>query len=147
MDQWLAQLPRELDVSMTTAPADFLRLLTKDLIEMGGKGKHPYPMFLEIVVDFDSLSSPDEKSRRQYLKAYAPGDLLDRAMAIWKEILHAMVPNPTSVHQADYSGHAEWMAALKEVAPQRYEALLKEWRAKHERRRNLWQAMAKMGLD
>lgn len=39
------------------------------------------------------------------------------------------------------------MTALRELAPHSYEALLDKWRANHHRRRNLWQAMSRKGLD
>jgi hypothetical protein len=49
--------------------------------------------------------------------------------------------------KSDYTEHARWMAALKELAPRAYESLLDRWRVEHQRRRNLWKAMAKEGLD
>jgi hypothetical protein len=38
------------------------------------------------------------------------------------------------------------MAALRELAPQDYQALLEKWRVDHHRRRNLWKAMDQAGL-
>ncbi len=57
-----------------------------------------------------------------------------------------MVPNPIDVHKADYSPHASWMLALRELAPRHYEHLLTDWRANHHRRRNLWRDVRKVGL-
>jgi len=73
--------------------------------------------------------------------------LFDGVMAYWKRNLQNFVPKPESVQKADYTQHAHWMAALRELAPHKYAALVNKWRIDHHRRRNLWQAMAKMGLD
>lgn len=124
---------------------DSLRLLTKDLTEVSRR-KNRYPTFYKVVIRPGELSTSDEKSRQKYLKAYAPGGFLDRVMVRWKEYLHTLVPDPRHVHKADYTQHARWMVALKELAPQSYRTVLKEWRVEHERRKNLWQAMEKMGL-
>jgi hypothetical protein len=68
-------------------------------------------------------------------------------MGYWKAYLQNFVPRPESVEKADYTSHARWMVALRELAPQSYKVLLEKWRTDHHRRRNLWQAMAKAGLD
>jgi hypothetical protein len=54
---------------------------------------------------------------------------------------------PEAAQKSDYTQHAHWMAALRELAPQSYEDLLNTWRVDHHRRRNLWEAMSRMGLD
>ena len=145
VDRWLGQLSKEL--SSSDEPFDFLRLLTRDLTEIRSREKDRYPTFLKVVVRTGESATLDEKSRQKYLKAYTPGGLLDRVIGYWKEHLHTLVPSPREVHKSDYTKHARWMAALKELAPLSYRALLKEWRVEHERRRNLWQAMENMGLD
>jgi hypothetical protein len=38
------------------------------------------------------------------------------------------------------------MAALREIAPERFTALLEKWRAEHPKRRNLWTALEKQGI-
>ncbi|MBV8883825.1 MAG: hypothetical protein JO235_07470 [Chroococcidiopsidaceae cyanobacterium CP_BM_RX_35] len=38
--------------------------------------------------------------------------------------LHHFVPKPESARKSDYTEHAHWMAALKELSPQNYETLL-----------------------
>lgn len=125
----------------------FLRLLTKDLNEMGNKRrKNPYPQFDQVVISPGELSTPDDASRQEYLKQFAPGDLLETVTAFWKERLREFVPSPRDVHQSDYTQHARWMAALKELAPRAFKSLLDQWRVEHERRRNLWKAMQERGL-
>lgn len=144
VDQWLAQLPKEMRLSDENFGC--LRLLTNDLTEISGRRKDPYAMFFEVVIEPRALATPDDESRQQYLKVYAPAGFLDRVMGYWKKHLQVLVPSPRDVHKSDYTEHAQWMAVLKEMAPRDYRALLKEWRVEHERRKNLWQAMEKMGL-
>jgi hypothetical protein len=143
--RWLTDLPG--DQPTLGEDFDFLRLLTKDLTEISDAGKCPYPQFYQAVVRPDELSSPDHTSRQAYLKQYAAGDLLDRVMAYWKTHLQNFVPRPEAVHKSDYIQHAQWMAALRELAPRSYEDLLNRWRVEHQRRRNLWEAMSRMGLE
>ena len=142
--QWLEHLPGE-------RPAlgedyAFLRLLTNDLMEMDDRTKNRYPRFRQVVLRPKELSTPDSASRQEYLKQYAPDDLLDRIMTYWKEHLQNFVPRPEMAEKSIYTEHARWMAALKELAPRSYEALLDKWRVDHRRRRNLWAAMEEMGL-
>jgi hypothetical protein len=119
----------------------------KDFTEMSDTGKCQYPQFYQTVVRPDELSSPDHTSRQAYLKQYAANDLLDQVMAYWKTHLQNFVPKPEVAHKSDYTQHARWMAALRELAPRSYEDLLNRWRVEHHRRRNLWQAMSRIGLD
>lgn len=127
--------------------SDYLRLLTKDLTEMSGKRrKKSYPQFYQVVIRPGELSNSDDASRQEYLQQFAPENLLETVMAFWEEHLQEFVPSPKDVHKSDYSRHAEWMAALKELAPRTYESLLDQWRVEHERRRNLWKAMEVRGL-
>jgi hypothetical protein len=70
-----------------------------------------------------------------------------QVMGYWKAYLQNFVPKPENAHNSDYTQHAHWMAALRELAPQNYEALLANWRVDHHRRRNLWKAMSELGLD
>ncbi|MFQ5793814.1 MAG: hypothetical protein ACE5JP_02040 [Candidatus Bipolaricaulia bacterium] len=143
IDRWPARLPGE----RTSLGEDygFLRLLTKDLTEISGE-RNRYPKFYGVVVRPRELSTPDDTSRQEYLKRYAPDGLLDRVMAYWKGHLQDLVPRPETARRSDYTEHARWMAALNELAPQSCEALLDRWRVEHRRRRNLWKALKKMGL-
>lgn len=74
-------------------------------------------------------------------------DLIYQVMGYWQAYVQNFVPKPEAARNSDYTQHAHWMAALRELAPQHYEDLLSKWRVDHHRRRNLWQAMARMDLD
>lgn len=145
MTDWLTHLPgQKRDMG---EDYEFLRLLTKDLGEIDSREKEQYPQFYAVVIRPRELKSPDQASRRAYLKQYASDDLIYQVMGYWKAYLQNFVPRPEGVKKADYTSHARWMVALRELAPQSYETLLEKWRVEHHRRRNLWQAMSKAGLD
>ncbi|MEO1351955.1 MAG: hypothetical protein AAFW84_24645 [Cyanobacteria bacterium J06635_15] len=123
-----------------------LRLLTKDLQAIQGKKRRAYPTFYEVVIRVDELSASDDASRQSYLQQFAPDNLWKRVMDYWKTHLQTFVPDPKAAHKSDYTQHARWMAALKELAPDAYEQLLAQWHTDHIRRSNLWKAMKQAGL-
>lgn len=45
-------------------------------------------------------------------------------MNYWKAHLPDFVPKPEFATQSDYTNHAQWMVALKELSPQNYETLI-----------------------
>lgn len=142
--QWLTNLPG--DPHQLGENYNLLRLLTKDLTEIQNEGKPEYPQFYQVVIRPKEFSMENDQSRREYLKQYAPADLLDQVMNYWKMHLQHFVPKPESVNRSDYTEHARWMVALKELSPQSYETLLAQWQGAHQRRSNLWKAMKQMGL-
>jgi hypothetical protein len=142
--EWLENLPG--DRAQLGGEYRVLHLLTKDLTEIKYQGKSPYPIFYEVVILPNQLSTPDDISRRTYLQQYAPPDLWERVMAYWQANLHNFVPKPETSQSSDYTLNAQWMSALKELAPQNYYRLLSQWKVQHQRRRNLWKAMGNLGL-
>jgi hypothetical protein len=142
--QWLENLSRE--KAAHSEDRSFLRLLTNDLTEGSGENRPSYPTFHKVVIRPGELSSPDKASRQAYLNQFAPDDLLKQVMDYWQANLHYFVPRPEDASKSDYTQHAHWMAALRELAPESYEVLLDKWRTEHPRRRNLWKAMDNLGL-
>ncbi len=143
--QWLDHLPR--DKTQLGENYDRLRLLTKDLTEIYHQGQSSYPQFYLVVIHPKGFSTQSDESRREYLKASAPDNLFDVVMNYWKVNLHQFVPKPELVQNAEYTKHAQWMVALKELSPQDYETLLAQWKVAHKRRINLWKAMKQMGVS
>jgi hypothetical protein len=124
-----------------------LRMLTQDLVTIQQNGQFPYPHFYEVVI-FSREHSPEKhQSRREYLKLYALDDLLEQVMNYWKMYLHLFVPKPEFAEKSDYTSHAKWMMALRELSPQDYKTILSQWKLLHHRRINLWKAMNQMGLS
>lgn len=145
INQWIAHLPgsrRELGEDY-----DILRLLTKDLMVIQNQGKPSYPQFYEVAIAKGRLSSPDDRSRRSYLKEYAPEELWEQAIAFWKTNFHHYVPRPESATKSNYDEQARWMTAVQELSPQSFQTLLSQWRTAHGRCNNPWKAMKAMGLE
>jgi len=63
-------------------------------------------------------------------------------MAIWREHLRTLVPQPGAAGGSYYREPALWMKALSEVNRIGYDQLLAQWKTGHKRRRNLWAEMA-----
>jgi hypothetical protein len=143
--QWLDNLPNE--KAQLGENYDRLRLLTKDLTEIYHQGQSGYPQFYLVVIHPKGFSTQSDESRREYLKASVPDNLFDLVMNYWKVNLHQFMPKPESVQNGEYSKHAQWMVALKELSPQDYETLLAQWKVAHKRRINLWKAMKQMGVS
>ena len=143
--QWLDNLPG--DKAQLGENYDRLRLLTKDLTDIYYQGQSGYPQFDRMVIRPQEFSTQSDESRREYLKASAPDGLFDLVMNYWKVNLHQFVPKPELVQNGEYTKHAQWMVALKEVSPQDYETLLAQWKVAHKRRINLWKAMKQMGVS
>jgi hypothetical protein len=143
--QWLDCLPG--DRSQLGENYDRLRLLTKDLTEIYHQGQSGYPQFDLVVIRPQEFSTQSDESRREYLKASVPDRLFDLVMNYWKVNLHQFVPKPELVQNAEYTNHARWMVALKELSPLEYETLLTHWKVVHKRRVNLWKAMKQMGVS
>jgi hypothetical protein len=142
--QWLAQLPAK--QGQLGEDLACLRLLTKDVWEIRGSSDNPYPHFFQFVIAPQHLSTRDDVSRQAYVQQYAMDELWDHVMAYWQGNLHHLVPKPEQAEKSIYTQHAQWMAALHELAPAAYTTLLKQWHVAHKRRLNLWKAMAEQGL-
>ncbi|MEA5567820.1 hypothetical protein [Anabaena sp. UHCC 0399] len=142
--EWLENLPG--DPAQLGREYNVIHLLTRDLTQIKYQGKSPLPKFYEVVIQSNQLSTPDDISRRMYLQEYAPPDLWERVMAYWKANLHNFVPLPEASQNSDYTKNAQWMSALKELAPENYQSLLSQWKVQHKRRSNLWKAMKNLGL-
>lgn len=142
--EWLENLPGE--QTQLGEEYSVLHLLTKDLTEIEYQGKSPYPKFYEVVILPNQLSTRDDISRRKYLEEYAFPNLWEKVMAYWQANLHNFIPKPESSQSSDYTKNAEWMSALKELAPHNYDTLLSQWKVQHKRRPNLWKAMRNLGL-
>ncbi|YAF99067.1 MAG: hypothetical protein AB3A66_29170 (plasmid) [Nodularia sp. CChRGM 3473] len=142
--EWLENLPG--DPAQLGREYNVIHLLTRDLTQIKYQGNFPYPKFYEVVIQSNQISTPDDISRRMYLQEYAPPDLWERVIAYWQANLHNFVPKPEMSQNSDYTKNAQWMLALKELAPKNYDSLLSQWKIQHKRRPNLWKAMRNLGL-
>ncbi len=123
----------------------WLALLTADLDETRRLEKnHPY--FSRTVIPVDRAPGVLDEHRRQALKRLGAEDFLGDILAVWETHLHRIMPDPAKAHKSNYGEHAAWAAALKELDPSQFEKLMGRWRAKHNRRRNLWRDLKAQGL-
>jgi hypothetical protein len=143
--KWIDNLPG--DRTQLGANLNRLQQLTQDLTEIQNEGKSNYPEFYRVVICPQKLLTENDRSRQEYLKQYAPADLLERVINYWQTNLHNFIPKPELAQKSNYDDCARWMAALKELSPHNYETLVAEWRAIHQRRSNLWKAMKAAGLS
>jgi hypothetical protein len=141
MSKWVKGLAG--DLSYLSSECDLLRLLTRDLQAIQPDRQQVYPTFDQVVIRVRELSAPDDASRQAYLRQFASDDLWSQVMAYWQANLHQFVPDPRSVTKSDYTQHARWLLALKEVSPRAHATLLAQWKTEHLRRINLWKAIAK----
>ena len=122
-----------------------LARLTKDL-PGGDELQHEYPTFYEVALPDDSGKSEMRKARQQSLTNVGAGACLPISITVWKKWLRRVVPDPTRTHKSDYTWHALWMKALRELNRGEYDQLLGIWRITHRRRRNLWRDMQSQHL-
>ncbi len=145
MTQWLANLQEDEHPSRQDFAA--LRLLTHDLAEIRGEKWNRYPNFQAVVLVPGSLKTPDAQSRQLSLQQLAPQELWNGVMSYWQNYLDRWIPQPETARKSDYTEQAKWVAAWRELSPTAYKHLLAQWRVQHKQRRNLWKALARMGLS
>ncbi|PIU19334.1 MAG: hypothetical protein COT18_08050 [Elusimicrobia bacterium CG08_land_8_20_14_0_20_59_10] len=85
-------------------------------------------------------------SRRRWLRRLKGRDLPADLFAFWKRNFARMLPDPGDAMGSNYSRCVEWLAALREFAPQAYAGTVRRWAVTHRSRRNLWTALREKGL-
>ena len=145
---WFRQRLEQLLTDVTSENAKehypYLRLLTQDIATFKPL-EQQYPKFLKVVLG--TFRESPNKPRQTYLAQYVSDELCDKVLEYWENYLWTMLPQPEQAHKSDYTTHAKWMAALREISPQKYQKILAQWHDVHHRRRNLWKAMSAEGLE
>ena len=126
-----------------------LALLTDDL-DPEQRLPQQYPHFCRAAL-WEGLpaGNPTESlaaARRRALSQIDAGTLFPGILAVWKQHLHRIVPDPATAHKSNYNHHATWAAAVQEFNPDRFKSLIERWRETHNRRRNLWRDLKAQGL-
>lgn len=103
------------------------------------------PVFYKTVLPGDHDSTL-ERFRQKALENVEAGQCLTPATNLWKKRLAEIIPDPANASKSEYTRHASWMKALRELNPDGYRGLLSRWREIHRRRRNLWRDMKTAGL-
>lgn len=142
LGEWLAALSA--DFKRFRKEYDCLECLTADLADLGDLGKK-YPGLIALLRG-GNIDDPLHRSRRELLRAHQVQELMDDVPAVWRKHVLKMIPDPASARQSRYGHHARWMQALHELDQPSYERMLKTWRDKYHRRKNLWGEMRALGL-
>lgn len=125
-----------------------LLLLTQDLLAIHRREK-AYPKLSQQLGRHLQLgmNQQDRADRRRYLKQLLDPSILEQLLEIWRRYAHLCVPDPARASGSDYEAHAAWLKALQELGSDQLEPLLDNWRNIHHRRRNLWKALAAVGIS
>lgn len=121
-----------------------LALLTRTLPQHE-RIKSDYPaLFSHVLLAADNLPGKLVQSMREALTSLNLDLTQISPMPAWTEHLHTLVPSPANTSSV-YRPQANWMKALAEVNPPRYDVLLTRWRTEFRQRRNLWRDMKACG--
>jgi len=143
VDEWLTALKE--DGAAFERQWPWLVLLTRDL-DVADRLRQEYPLFGQTVVPVDRVPGTLDTARRRALAEVNAAACLSGILAAWRGQLHRIVPDPAKAGKSNYTEHADWAGALRELNPARFEALIERWRVQHKRRRNLWRDLKARGL-
>ncbi|MCP4692903.1 MAG: hypothetical protein GY859_32985 [Desulfobacterales bacterium] len=144
LEAWLALLMD--NGSAFEEQSKWLAVLTRDLPGADAlEKKHP-AFYAEILSARGSGASRLSTYRRESLEMMKAGPCLSLAVKIWRGHLRRLAPDPALATKSDYTRHARWSAALRDLNPAAFDALMDQWRQRHARRRNLWRDLRAMGL-
>ncbi|MCF7790696.1 MAG: hypothetical protein K9L78_01310 [Victivallales bacterium] len=101
--------------------------------------------------DYDNENETNDKTKLKkerllYLKKAGAESLKNEIIDTWKKNVHKFIPSPAEAHNAEYSRHAKWLAIAKELNQNTYRRFYNNWKTKHNRKRNLWSALAPYGI-
>ncbi len=123
-----------------------LFLFSRTVLSCIPKKKFPFPT-LRKVINANALEPPDMNSKKFYFKKILDERFMYAIEEFWRENILYFVPDPGRAYGHEYAHEAEWAKAVTEIAPEKALELLKEWKQKHHRKRNLWKALEKKGLS
>ena len=114
------------------AIAPTLKLSAPTLLNALGKSKS----------DFPQLAA----TRKAWWERFDGKSLMPAIVQFWHDHVKWMIPDPKQ-SMAEYSTHARWLAALREINPQEATELHETWKKTCRNRRNLWRDLAKYGFS
>ncbi|MBF0476137.1 MAG: hypothetical protein HQK59_09935 [Deltaproteobacteria bacterium] len=122
-----------------------LFILTRDLAAHGDL-KNMFTSLLRIVERGPHGRAVYDKSRRIWLKRMGGEQFITPLTNFWAKNVAKFVPNPGVEHKSDYTTHAMWLAATKELDPISFQRILDQWKNDYKLRRNLWKAIGEGGI-
>lgn len=116
-----------------------LAVLTMDL-DCDSQLAVTFPMLKRLLSEHEGGNPSVTAMRRGWFRRLHGNKLSPEMINFWKRNAARLVPEPE--HSAgDYSDCADWLAALHILDSASYKKILKAWKLKHRRRRNLWKAL------
>lgn len=143
MRDWLA--------AIEATPADFERcgrsfaLLALDVATVAGLSKR-HPQLHRRLAEVRGGQDRLDKVRRRWLDRLGATALANDLIAFISRNARRLIPDPGHGGGSNYDDCAAWIAAIMEVDQSAGQAVVRQWRADHKRRRNLWAALAKRGV-
>jgi len=134
---WLGEIAKT-DKSLQQALGS-LAVLTLDL-DCDSQLAVTLPMLKRLLSEHEGGNPSVTAMRRGWFRRLQGNKLFPEMINFWKRNAARLVPEPE--HAAgDYSDCADWLAALHILDSASYKKILKAWKLKHRRRRNLWKAL------
>ena len=131
---WLGELERNRNVLAASVVA--LATLTADVSD--GHLARRAPALSRALGRAAEKNDALQAWRRSAAARLGGAEVWDVVMDFWKRNVANVVPDPGSNVGADYSGCADWLAAVHELDVSAYRRLVADWTARHRLRRNLW---------
>ncbi|MBF0495716.1 MAG: hypothetical protein HQK58_03950 [Deltaproteobacteria bacterium] len=122
-----------------------LFILTRDLAAQGDL-KNMFSNLLRIVERGPHGRAVHDKSRRVWLKRLSGDHFITPLTNFWAKNVVKFIPNPGGEHKSDYTTHAMWLAATKELDPISFQRIIDQWKNDYKLRRNLWKAIGEGGI-
>lgn len=125
-----------------------LAILTLDLDAAAPTLKKAAPGLFKLLTSESGEERGEVKAtRRMWCTRLGGATLLPEVLAFWRDHGIKFVPDPGSSTGSNYTGSADWLAAIHELSPSAAEALLEQWERTHALKRNLWRELAQRGLS
>jgi hypothetical protein len=115
--------------------------------ERGLAGKNRLRELLVDVAGCQWEAEDLRNSRRAAVRALGAERLLSRILTVFREHADALVPDPAYAHKSRYGRHARALAGVRELDARAAAGILTRWHEVHPRRRNLWEALRREGID
>lgn len=137
--------------AIEATPADFERcgrsfaLLALDVATVAGLSKR-HPQLHRRLAEVRGGQDRLDKVRRRWLDRLGATELANDLIAFISRNARRLIPDPGHGGGSNYDDCAAWIAAIMEVDQSAGQAVVRQWRTDHKRRRNLWAALAKRGV-
>ncbi|MBF0226799.1 MAG: hypothetical protein HQK76_15210 [Desulfobacterales bacterium] len=139
---WFKGLSRENKLSIIDQL--LVNIFTNDIGHIS-EFKLRYPNLLQLISAYRD-NNPVSNSRSKWLKEMGGLSFIPDITDLWIIRILDVMPDPRSVQDGQYHSHALWVAALKELDPDKFQEVIKKWQIDYKRRKNLWAEIQRIGV-